>query len=171
MGDGCWVLGVGLKEKGTCMIKSFRDLEVWQYGIRLVKKIYLVTAKFPKEETYGLMSQMRRSAVSIPSNIAEGKGRQTRNEYIRFLYIASGSIAELETQIVIAKELSYIDIKMEEELIKEYLNPVTKMIKKLINSLQNNPEPTTQNPQPTTPNPKPKTQNPKPKTQNPKPKE
>ncbi len=148
------------------MIKSFRDLEVWQYGIRLVKKIYLVTAKFPKEETYGLTSQMRRSAVSIPSNIAEGKGRQTRNEYIRFLYIASGSIAELETQIVIAKELSYIDIKMEEELIKEYLNPVIKMIKKLINSLQNNPEPTTHNPTRNTYNPKPKTQRPTPKTQN-----
>jgi len=84
-------------------IRNYRDLEVWQKSIELVKRIYLITKSFPTDETYGLINQMRRAAVSIASNIAEGKTRQTKGEYIQFLYITLGSIAELETQIVISR--------------------------------------------------------------------
>lgn len=90
------------------MIKSYKDLEVWKISMDLIKKIYLVTKDFPKDEIYGLVNQMRRCAVSIPSNIAEGKMRQHTNEYIQFLYISLGSCAELETQITISSELRYI---------------------------------------------------------------
>jgi len=116
------------------LIKSYRDLEVWKKSITLVKKIYLMTRDFPKEETYGLINQMRRSAVSIPSNIAEGKTRQHTNEYIQFLYIALGSCAELESQIIIAKELEYIK-ESEVEALNE-LDEIGKMIRNLIKSLR-----------------------------------
>lgn len=90
------------------LIKSYKDLIVWQKAINLVEKIYQLTNNFPKEEIYGLTSQIRRSAVSIPSNIAEGKGRGTRKDYRQFLYISYGSCSKLETQIEIAKRLSFI---------------------------------------------------------------
>ena len=91
----------------TEKIKKFQDLRIWQKGIEVVKDIYILTKKFPKEELCGLTSQMRRSAVSIPSNIAEGFRRYHNKEYKQFLYIALGSCAELETQIIIANELNY----------------------------------------------------------------
>lgn len=90
-------------------IKSFTDLIVWQKGHELVLAIYRLTASFPKSESYGLIDQMRRSAVSITSNISEGFGRQTYKEKIQFYYIASGSLSELKNQIIIAKDLDYID--------------------------------------------------------------
>ncbi|MGB6607166.1 MAG: four helix bundle protein, partial [Atribacterota bacterium] len=93
----------------TEKIKNFQDLRIWQIGIEVVKDIYIVTKKFPKEELYGLTSQMRRSAVSVPSNIAEGFRRYHNKEYKQFLHIALGSCAELETQIIIANELDYIN--------------------------------------------------------------
>ena len=77
------------------MIKSYRDLDVWKKSIELVKKVYLVTKKFPKDELYGLASQLRRCSVSISSNIAEGKARRYVNEYIQFLYVALGSALNL----------------------------------------------------------------------------
>ncbi|GAF73329.1 unnamed protein product, partial [marine sediment metagenome] len=80
----------------TEKIKNFQDLRIWQKGIEVLKDIYILTKKFPKEELYGLTSQMRRSAVSIPSNIAEGFRRYHNKEYKQFLYIALGSCAELE---------------------------------------------------------------------------
>jgi four helix bundle protein len=89
-------------------IQTYRDLDIWNAGIDLVKEIYKLTEKFPKEEMYGLSAQMRRSAVSIPSNVAEGFRRYHNKEYRQFLYITLGSSAELETQITIAKELKYI---------------------------------------------------------------
>ena len=89
-------------------IRTFKDLKVWQKGIELVKEIYKITKDFPKDELYGLTSQMRRSAVSIPSNIAEGFRRRYNKEHKQFLSIALGSCAELETQKIIAKELGYI---------------------------------------------------------------
>ncbi len=89
--------------------KSFKDLIVWQKSYQLVAQIYLTTKTFPKEETYGLSQQMRRSAVSIPSNISEGYGRQFNKEYKQFLSIAYGSLCELETQYLIAIDLGYID--------------------------------------------------------------
>lgn len=89
-------------------INSHKDLIVWQKGIQLCKVVYKATEEFPKSEIYGITSQMRRSAVSIPSNIAEGRSRNTTKDFLHFLSIALGSASELETQIEIAKELSFI---------------------------------------------------------------
>jgi four helix bundle protein len=89
-------------------IKSFRDLRVWQAGIDLVRNVYELTSKFPRCEVYGLASQMQRAAVSIPSNIAEGHARESTKEYLQHLSIAQASLAELETQLEIAKQLNYI---------------------------------------------------------------
>ena len=89
-------------------ISSFRDLTVWQLGMQLAEQVYRLTVDFPKSETYGLSSQMRRSAVSIPSNIAEGQGRDSTKEFLHFLAIAFGSICELETQLLIANRFNYI---------------------------------------------------------------
>jgi four helix bundle protein len=86
----------------------YQDLIAWQKAIALVKSVYEVTGNFPQKETFGLVSQMRRSAVSIPSNIAEGQGRATRGEFHQFLGHARGSLYELETQLVIASDLGYI---------------------------------------------------------------
>jgi four helix bundle protein len=89
-------------------VVSFRELRVWQLGMEVAEKVYRVTAEFPKSETYGLSSQMRRSAVSIPSNIAEGQGRDSTKEFLHFLAIAFGSICELETQLLLANRFNYI---------------------------------------------------------------
>ncbi len=91
------------------MVRTFQDLVVWQKAITLVTEIYRVTQKFPKEEIFGLISQLRRAAVSVPSNIAEGQGRLTEKEFRQFLGNARGSLSELETQIIIAKNLGYLD--------------------------------------------------------------
>ena len=134
-------------------INSYKDLQVWQKAIELVKKVYLVTKAFPNDEMYGLINQMRRSAVSIASNIAEGKSRQTKKEYIRFLYITIGSTAELETQVIIAHELKYID-KRTTEQISEHIDHIGRMTRNLISSLQatesKNREPLTENREPRT---------------------
>src|SRR5690606_35660521 len=95
--------------KKTIQMKTHKDLEVWKKSIELVTEIYQVTKNFPKEEIYGLTSQIRRSAVSVPSNIAEGAARQFNKEYIQFLYIALGSLMELDTQLIIAKNNDFID--------------------------------------------------------------
>ena len=89
-------------------IRNFNDLKIWQRGIELVKMVYRVTSTLPAVEKYGIVSQMRRSAVSVPSNIAEGFMRRHNKEYRQFLYIALGSLAELETQIIISKELNFL---------------------------------------------------------------
>jgi four helix bundle protein len=90
------------------MKRAHQNLEAWKSALTLVKSIYTTTASFPKSELYGLTSQMRRAAVSIPSNIAEGAARESTPEFQRFLYIARGSLAELETQLLIANDLGYI---------------------------------------------------------------
>ena len=117
------------------MIKSYKDLDVWKRSIGFVKRVYQITQRFPKEELYGLTSQIRRSAVSIPSNIAEGRNRQHTNEFVQFLYIALGSCAECETQIVIVFELGYMDERNIKELLEE-LDQIGKMIRGLIRSLK-----------------------------------
>lgn len=89
-------------------VRSYRDLIVWKKGIELAKRIYTITKKFPSSEVYGLTNQLRRAAVSIPSNIAEGQSRQSTKEFIHFLHISLGSLSELDTQIVISKELDYV---------------------------------------------------------------
>ena len=89
-------------------MKDFKNLKIWQKGISLVVEIYKTTKNFPNEEIYGLTSQMRRSAISIPSNIAEGSGRGSDKDFNRFLDVALGSSFELETQIIIAHELEFL---------------------------------------------------------------
>ena len=99
-------------------IKDFRDLKVWRLGKELTLEIYVISKKFPREELFGLTSQMRRAAVSIPSNIAEGFNRFHKKEYQRFLYFALGSCAELETQTEIASELQYLNIEDKDRLLE-----------------------------------------------------
>jgi four helix bundle protein len=89
--------------------QSYKDLVVWQKGIALAKLVYGLTRSFPSEEKFGIIAQMRRAAVSVPSNIAEGQARHTTGEFIRFLSHAEGSVAELDTQLIIATELNYCD--------------------------------------------------------------
>ena len=120
------------------MINSHKDLIVWQKSIKLCKLVYKLTEKFPKEEVYGLTSQMRRSAVSIPSNIAEGRSRGTRKDFTQFLRIALGSASELETQIEIAKELSFMN-NQEAVEIEDQLVEVSKMVMGLIKKLSLKP--------------------------------
>lgn len=92
------------------------NLEVWKDSMQLAKNVYFKTKNFPKEEIYGLTSQIRRSVISIPSNIAEGSARQSDKEFIQFLYIALGSLAELQTQLILSKEFDYIEDNMSIEI-------------------------------------------------------
>ncbi|SHF93063.1 four helix bundle protein [Desulfacinum infernum DSM 9756] len=86
-------------------VRTHKDLELWKAAMELAKAVYQVTARFPKEEVYGMTAQMRRSAVSIPCNIAQGAARHSKKEFIQFLYVALGSLAELETQWILAGDL------------------------------------------------------------------
>ena len=120
------------------MLKNYRDLKVWQKSYKLCLEVYRITTKFPTQERYGLTSQIRRSAVSIPSNIAEGYGRKTTTDYIRLLYISYGSLCELETQIYLAGDLGFIS-KVELDPLKHAIAEIERMSKKLIKSLENKP--------------------------------
>jgi four helix bundle protein len=118
-------------------IKSYKDLIVWQKAFKLVKEIYIITNLFPKEELYGLVSQMRRAAIAILSNIAEGFSRRHRKEYAQFLSIAFGSGAELETQILLSKDLYLApkeNFKKSEELLEEIMRMLNVMLQKLKSS-------------------------------------
>lgn len=116
-------------------MKSFKDLDVWKRGIGFVAEIYKLTSRFPKDELYGLVSQMRRAAVSIPSNIAEGQGRKNAKEFIQFLYIAKGSLAEIETQLIICERLKFIaDAQVQVEKLKVLRMMLIGLINKLSNS-------------------------------------
>jgi four helix bundle protein len=118
-------------------IKSFRDLVVWQKSMKLVTEIYQATRSFPSDELYALTSQLRRCAISIPSNIAEGYGRRSTLDYKRFLQIAVGSIFELQTQIEIASNLKYLSSELFGNLshsAKEIELMLLSLINKLINS-------------------------------------
>jgi four helix bundle protein len=114
------------------MKQDFRNLIVWQKAIAFVTDLYRATQAFPNEERFGLTSQLRRAAVSIPSNIAEGQGRLTRGEFRQFLGQAKGSVCEVETQLVIAQNLGYL--KAAEPLIDE-LHEVARLLNGLLNSL------------------------------------
>ena len=112
---------------------THKDLDIWKLGIELVEKIYKLTALFPKEEIYGLISQMRRAAVSIPSNISEGAARNHKKEYIQFLYMSLGSLSELETQIIISQKLNYLSdnaIMKEIEILRRKLLNFIKYLEK-----------------------------------------
>lgn len=117
------------------MINTYKDLIVWQKAMDLVIAVYKLTEKFPRSEIYGLISQMRRCAVSIPSNIAEGRRRGSRKDYCQFLIIAYSSGAELETQIEISKRLPFSDDLNYNE-IDNLLNEVMKMLNKLLSTLR-----------------------------------
>ena len=117
------------------MIKSYQDLEVWQKAMDLAEAIYVATRNFPKEEIYGLTSQMRRAAVSIPSNIAEGYGRESTPDWIRMLRISQGSLKELETQTILATRLMYLSKEKSEQLLQESAS-ISRMLRALINSLK-----------------------------------
>jgi four helix bundle protein len=113
-------------------VESFKQLNVWQRSIELVREIYKVSKQLPKSEEYGLISQMRRASVSIPANIAEGKKRRTRKDFVSFLRIADGSAAELETLLIISDEICPgIDAKRALSLLLEIQKMLTSMIKKL----------------------------------------
>ena len=97
----------GDRMNGAAKAKHYKELQIWQKGMTLTKLVYRLTRKFPDEEKFGLVSQMRRAAVSVPSNIAEGQARQGTREFLQFLSHASGSLAELETQILLSVELGF----------------------------------------------------------------
>jgi|SRR3954470_7105025 four helix bundle protein len=117
------------------MASSFRDLRVWQEAMDLVSLIYDVSQKFPKEEMYGLTSQLRRAAVSVPSNIAEGKGLNTDPEFLRALYHARGSLMELQTQVLIAERQEYCSKEVAESVMV-LAEKVGRSLAGLINSLR-----------------------------------
>lgn len=123
-----------MNQKRPLKITSFRDLEIWKRGIDLTEEIYGITKPFPKEETYGLKNQMRRAAVSVPSNIAERFGRFHNREYRQFLHISLGSCAELITQVIIAEKLKYISKAISDKLSKE-IDEISKMTMSLIKKL------------------------------------
>src|SRR5580658_250534 len=103
----------------TDVIRSYRDLRVWQRGMELVEAIYVITQSFPKQEMYGLSSQVRRAAVSIPANIAEGHSREHTKEFRNFLSMAQGSISELETELEIATRLGYLPAEQFSQLMAQ----------------------------------------------------
>jgi four helix bundle protein len=108
-------------------VKTFKDLDIWKRSIQLVKEIYRASSLFPSNELYGLTAQMRRSAISIPSNIAEGCRRRGPKEFARFLNIALSSLAELETQLIIADELSYLE-KDDSLVLFELIDHISRMV-------------------------------------------
>ena len=114
-------------------VKSYKELELWQVSIALVVEVYKITKEFPKEELYSITSQIRRSVVSIPSNIAEGSSRKGTKEFIQYLWISNGSLSEFETQIEIASRLGYINSFND---IIEKVKHIRKMLLGLIKSLE-----------------------------------
>jgi four helix bundle protein len=116
-------------------VKNYRELIVWQKSMDLVELVYQATKQFPKEELYGLASQLKRSVVSIPSNIAEGQARKSTAEFLHFLSIAHGSRAEMETQIILANRLMYIDDHCSEQILSRS-EEVSRLLNGLMNSLQ-----------------------------------
>ena len=113
-------------------IKNHKDLDVWKKSMNLASQIYNITKSFPKEEIYGLTSQIRRASVSIPANIAEGAARNSKKEFIQFLYISLGSLSELETELLIKKNIGYLN----NDNIFEEINIIRKLISGLINSIK-----------------------------------
>lgn len=117
-------------------MRPHQSLEVWKQSIEFTEKVYRLTTSFPKNEEYGLKSQLRRAAISIPSNIAEGAARQTKKEFIQFLYMAAGSASEVDTQLEIAFRLGYID-QNHRRMVGKDLESISKMISGLIRSSGN----------------------------------
>ncbi|MCO4294285.1 four helix bundle protein [Solitalea sp. MAHUQ-68] len=119
-------------------MKPHQKLEVWRRSFRLVVDLYRLTSSFPSEEKFGIISQIRRAAVSVPVNISEGAARQTKKEFVQFLYIASGSLSELDTLILLSDELEFIKDKEQFTRVYAELESITKMLMGLINSVKQN---------------------------------
>jgi four helix bundle protein len=118
----------------TETFKSYRDLEVWRKALSLAKDVYNATGAYPKDEKFGLVSQMRRAAVSVPSNLAEGHARSGGGEFKHFVSIAMGSVAELETQVILSKDLGYLN-EPQCRVLMERLDIIGKMLRGLHRSL------------------------------------
>jgi four helix bundle protein len=131
VGDRSLVVG---KKRQVKMVKSYKELETWQLAMKLVAEVYRVTKDFPKEEIYGLTNQVRRAAVSVPSNIAEGQGRNSTKEFLHYLSIARGSLFEVETQLEIARQLFYIRSE-DAAFIEQLIASVGRLINGLSRSL------------------------------------
>jgi len=116
-------------------MKTHKDLDVWKTSVEMVTNVYQVTRNFPKEEIYGLTNQMRRAAVSVPSNIAEGAGRNSSKEFIQFLNFSTGSLSELETQLIISYNLKYINDEQKQNMDIQ-INTIFKMLSGLIQSVK-----------------------------------
>jgi four helix bundle protein len=125
----------GFKDSSE-MLTNYKELKVWQKSYQLCLEVYRITARFPKDEKFGLTSQIRRASVSVPSNIAEGYGRKTTADYIKSLYIAYGSNYELETQMMLSGDLDYIDSAILKDIMGD-IHEVERMLKALIKSLEN----------------------------------
>ncbi len=126
VGSGWWVVGVMAAGKG------FRELRVWQCGMDLAEEVYRLTKGFPKDELYGLSNQLRRAAVSVPSNIAEGHARTFVKEYLQFLSTAQGSLAEVQTQIEIAGRLKYLSLEQVQPALQQ-----AELLAKQLHALRN----------------------------------
>src|SRR6266567_6684071 len=120
---------------GDSTIHSYRDLKVWQQAMELAKECYILTRQFPKDELFGMTSQIRRSAASIPANIAEGNGRENRGEYIHSLRIAQGSLKELETHLLLSEQIGLTPPESVKQIL-DRCEAVGKMLRALIRSLQ-----------------------------------
>jgi four helix bundle protein len=116
--------------------RDYRDLLAWQKALELVKTVYKETAAFPRDEIFGIVAQLRRASVSISSNIAEGQGRRSKGEFLRYLHIALGSLAEAETQILISQNLGFLRQKQAERLIS-LTSETGRLINGLVNALRN----------------------------------
>lgn len=127
--------GGAASEKPARKPQGYKDLLVWQKGMTLAKDVYNVTRGFPRDEKFGLVSQMRRAAVSIPSNIAEGQARKTTNEFVQFISHSEGSVAELETQLVLSAELGFCNQLKATEILG-LLAELRKMLNALRRALQ-----------------------------------
>jgi four helix bundle protein len=117
------------------MIKSYHDLDVWTKGRELVKLIYKLTKSFPRDELYGLTSQLRRAVISIPSNIAEGHSRHSTKDYVNFVSVAIGSLAEVDTQTILAQDLEYVTAK-DCEAVNTSIQSLQRMLHALRQSLK-----------------------------------
>jgi len=146
------MLNLAFSGSGGMDGKAYRQLEVWQIGMELASAVYELTAQFPEEEKYGLVSQMRRASVSIPANIAEGYGRDHRGDYLRFLSVARGSLMELETHIILAVKLSLVQ-RRDVRNCWQLAQRVGSMLTKLTQSLKKTPKNQNPRPQPRTPRP------------------
>ncbi len=124
-----------MRDEKTEEIRPHRKLDVWKKSLQFAKKVYLITSKYPSAEIYGLVSQMRRAIISIPSNLAEGAARKSKKEFLQFLNIAQGSISELDTQIELSMMLNYISKDEYIELMEE-LRTISKMLFGLSRSLR-----------------------------------